>query len=146
MCHETCLTCLSLSNAVNCTGHVTPAGTGPYRFEKKVTNKRTIGLESVADATIDVEGGENVTEVHFVAFPNYWGGVPAIDRIVAVVYVDHSEILAALLDGSLDLSYGSATLEASDFKIASEQQNNALLQTEVSKPLNTRLVAINSGR
>jgi ABC-type transport system substrate-binding protein len=129
--------------SVTCEGIIAPIGTGPYKFDKKVTTDRTMGLSEVANTAIDVESGERVLEVHFVAHQDYWGGAPSIDRLVAHTFSDHDKVLAALLDGKLDMAYGSGVLRPEDYAAAA---TNADLVGHISPPVNSRLIAINSAR
>jgi ABC-type transport system substrate-binding protein len=131
--------------AVKCVGHTAPVGTGPFRFEKKLTTTRTIGLYEVANATLDGSSSERVTEVHFLANRDYWGGAPAMDRLVVRAYASHEEVMAALLDGSLDIAYGSGTLQPQNFKSVVGGGNKELVG-QISPPVSTRLIALNSAR
>ena len=113
-------------------------------FDKKVTSVRTIGPMEVVANAVDAEAGERVEEVHFTAHKGYWGGAPAVDRLVAHAFSNHDEVLAALMDGKLDMAYGSGTLRPQDFVAATS--NNSALVGHISPPINTRLVAINTAR
>jgi len=59
-----------------------PVGTGPYRFEQ-------------------AQRGNQAT---LVAFPDYWGGRPGVERVVIRVVPDDQAMLASLLAGEVDLT------------------------------------------
>jgi nickel transport system substrate-binding protein len=124
---------------VECKGHTAPIGTGPYLFKQTITNKRIVSADQVA--AFELDEGEEVTEVHFTANANYWGGTPAINQLVVRSYASHTDVLEALLDQSLDVAHSS--LEPQDIKVARDVDE---LTVQLSPPLNTRLIVLNSAR
>lgn len=130
---------------MTCAGFSRPAGTGPYIFDKKVTTNRTIGPNDISRSSLDTEN-EQVLEVHFTANPIYWDGAPGIDRIVVQAFADHEAVLNALLDGRLDMAYGSGTLAPDDYVTASQAEYASYLMSAQAPTRQTRLVVLNSGR
>ena len=84
---------------ITCAGILGPSGTGPYKFVETLTNG----------------------DVRFDRHSDYWGGEPQIAQIIVKKYSSHFEVMAALLDGSLDAVMGAGVLEPADFnKLSTE--------------------------
>ncbi|MBI3977421.1 MAG: hypothetical protein HY331_04460 [Chloroflexi bacterium] len=81
-----------------------PVGTGPFVFEK----------------------GEKGAQVSMTAFPDYWGGRPALDRVVVRAIPDQQAMTASLMAGEVDLA-----LIYIDFKDLPAFRKNANLKVQV---------------
>uniref|UniRef100_A0A7S1G047 Solute-binding protein family 5 domain-containing protein n=1 Tax=Corethron hystrix TaxID=216773 RepID=A0A7S1G047_9STRA len=118
---------------VVCAGIAGIYGTGPFSYESR--------------ETISTEDGEYDKEVVFVANGNYWGGAPAIQRLVVQYYETSAEVKTALLNGSLDLVWGSGVLSDADIY---EIENDNALQKDVqvfhSGDLQNVILILNSGQ
>ena len=87
---------------VICAGTTAISGTGPFKFE----SRETLTLDD-GETTVD-------TEVVFTSFADYWGGAPDIETLRVVRYESSANVKEALLNGSLDLVWGSGVLSPDD--------------------------------
>lgn len=126
---------------VLCRGIKAPYGTGPWVFESKVTNTRTIGPAAVSITPL--QPGELVSSVSFTANARYWGGMPAVQRVITPANLDSAAVRAALVAGSIDIAYGAA-LSPADF--VALQSSGGGLRALTSDPLQTRVLLLNTAR
>jgi len=126
---------------VVCKGILSPIGTGPLRFAYTKTNQRTLGPTAVS--VNNLLPGEMVQEVGFVRNDAYWGTRAAIPAFVVKAYPTSRDIASALANGTLDMAYGSGTMDPRDFLSLT---NNASVTTALSPPLITRLLVLNTAR
>ena len=115
-------------NDVVCKGISYVSGTGPFALG-----------ERQQDGDID-------TEVTFTANANYWGGAPKFDILKVVHYADSDAAKEALLNGELDVIWGSGVLPDKD--IADIQDDDELfgkLQVFHSKDFQNVILLLNSG-
>ncbi|MER1985143.1 MAG: nickel ABC transporter substrate-binding protein [Solibacillus sp.] len=77
----------------------------------------------------------------FTRNENYWGEKPALEKVVVQVMGDSQSRMMALEKGDIDLIFGSGQLAPVEFHTSKEQGKYI---TEVSEPLSTRLIAMNS--
>ncbi|KAL3933587.1 MAG: hypothetical protein SGBAC_010328 [Bacillariaceae sp.] len=117
--------------AVVCAGIDGIAGTGPFKYE----SRKSVVLD--ADTTID-------EEVVFLQNPSYWDGSPAIETLTIKYYETPNQVKAALLDGSLDLVWGSGVLTATDLIELDEDESNNL-SVFMSEDIQNVIVLLNSG-
>lgn len=129
---------------VMCAGALAPVGTGPFLFESKVTDRRTIGPDTVSLPAGELAAGERVLSVSFASNAGYWRGAPAVAGVKCIVYDTAAAVAVALRSGALDVAYGVNTIDAADFADI-RAYNHSTLATHVGGPINTRLLAINSG-
>lgn len=87
---------------VICAGTTAISGTGPFKFE----SRESLTLDD-GETTVD-------TEVVFSSFADYWGGMPDIETLKVVRYESSEDVKEALLNGSLDLVWGSGVLSPDD--------------------------------
>ncbi|QCR34395.1 nickel ABC transporter, nickel/metallophore periplasmic binding protein [Lysinibacillus sp. SGAir0095] len=85
------------------------------------------------------ESNENHTV--FIRNENYWGEKPTIEKVEVKYIADSQMRMMALENEEIDLIFGSSQLTPSEFTTL--QQNNQYL-TEVSEPLSTRILSLNS--
>ena len=128
---------------VMCAGILAPIGTGPFSFAKKTTNQREIGPSVVSLPEGSLRPGESVTSVSFASYTKYWRGAPAISGVECVVYPSTAAVAAALHSGVLDIAYGVNSVDASDF-LSIRANHSVRWSAHTGRPINTRLVAINS--
>lgn len=126
-----------------CSGVLAPIGTGPFRFASKVTDRRTIGPDTVSLPEGVLAAGENVLSVSFAAHAGYWRGAPAVAGVKCVVFNSTAAIAAAVRSGEIDIAYGVDTVDPAEF-LAMRALNRSIVNTHVGGPINTRLLAINS--
>jgi nickel transport system substrate-binding protein len=100
-----------------------PVGTGPWRL---------------------VETRLGVSDT-FAANPTYWGAKPAFERLVVKVIPDPNTRAIALQTGEVDLVYGAAGQIPSEAFLRLRDQTPAF-SAAVSRPLATRVLALNSAR
>lgn len=98
---------------VVCAGITNIAGTGPFMFDSRVQEQ----LDE--ETTVD-------NEVVFKANPKYWDGPPSIETLIVKRYEDSDAVKAALLDGSLDIVWGSGVLPADDLIELDADETNTL--------------------
>lgn len=73
----------------------------------------------------------------------YWGEKPAIEQITVKVIPEGETRVLAFEKGELDLIYGNGEISLDSFK---QLRDSKQYTAEVSQPLNTRAIAINSAR
>jgi nickel transport system substrate-binding protein len=73
----------------------------------------------------------------------YWGEKPAIEQITVKVIADGETRRLAFEKGELDFIYGNGEISLDSFK---QMRDSGQYRAEVSQPLNTRAIAINSAR
>ncbi len=127
------------SNAIVCAGILQPAGTGPWRFAYQNTKQGSV-LNSTR-----VLAGQDISSVVFTRFDSYWGTKPLLQQVTALRYNSSEEIKQALVNGSLDMAYGSGALNPAEF-VDIRQNHSDKVSTYQSAPLNTRTLIINSGK
>lgn len=86
---------------IACAGTTAVAGTGPFIFDSRVPG-------------VDADGAEIDEQATFLGNADYWGGAPSIERLEVVHYKSSEDVKAAMLDGSLDMVWGSGVLQAKD--------------------------------
>lgn len=98
-------------------------GTGPYMLTEHVAEQYAV----------------------FTRNENYWGTAPAIESIRWNVLPDHQSIMLGLMNGEIDLVYGSDgdMLDINNFDVL-ESGNE--LTTFTSEPSGTRSILLNSNR
>jgi ABC-type transport system substrate-binding protein len=117
---------------VVCAGITAIAGTGPFAFESRT--QEDLGDDTVVD-----------NEVVFSANPTYWDGAPSFSSLVIKRYEDSDSVKAALLDGSLDLVWGSGVLPA-DYLIALDEDESNDLAVYHSDDIQNVIILLNSGK
>lgn len=98
-----------------------PIGTGPWLLEEHKKGEYAI----------------------FKRNENYWGTKPKISKLVVKVIPNSETAAAALEKGDIDMVYGSDMLGIDTFK---ELKKSDKLNSEVSEPMATRLIGINSNK
>lgn len=144
-------------NGMKGTGVSDPIGTGPYKVIKKVIRNTVTGATrdlpaSEFNATCYVQGStceyndnEVVAEVLFQKFEGHRKN-PSYDNVILRSYDSVAAVKAALLAGSLHLSYGVQTLSPSAFlSLATAEEGSNLVAHKSAADLNTRLLVLNSG-
>ena len=117
---------------VVCAGITNISGTGPFMFESRTSE----ALDE--ETTVD-------NEVVFKANPNYWDGAPSIETLIIKRYEDSEAVKAALLDGSLDLVWGSGVLPAQDLIELDADETNGLSVFH-SDDIQNVIILLNSGK
>lgn len=77
----------------------------------------------------------------FTRNENYWGKKPSLEKVVVQVIGDSQSRMMALEKSDIDLIFGSGQLAPAEFNTL---KDNGKYITEVSEPLSTRLIALNS--
>jgi nickel transport system substrate-binding protein len=127
-CHVGWGTIASENDDVVCAGIAYVSGTGPFSLESRNTE------------------GDIDTEVIFTANSNYWNGAPAFDTLKVVHYNDSNEAKDALIDGDLDVIWGSGVLPDKD--ISAMQDDDDLvgeIQFFHSRDFQNAILLLNSG-
>jgi ABC-type transport system substrate-binding protein len=117
----------NFSEAVNCVGIQSIAGTGPFVFVEKET----------ADL-ID-------QRVIFKANEDYWSGAPLVKQLEIVHYASSSDVKGALLNQELDLMWGSGVLSDADLFEIQDREDAQHLSVFHSAPLQNVILLLNSG-
>jgi len=116
---------------VQCAGITNISGTGPFVFDSRAE-------ETIGDTKVD-------NEVVFKGNTNYWGGAPSMETLIIKRYEDSDAVKAALLDGSLDLVWGSGVLPAQDLiELDADETNN--LSVFHSDDIQNVIILLNSGK
>jgi len=90
-------------------------------------------------------GGATVKEVLFTKFNGHRKN-PTYDNVVLQSYDNANAVKASLLDGSLDIAYGTNSLSPSAFiALATAEEGADLVAHKAPFDINTRLVVLNSG-
>ncbi|CAE7455425.1 nikA [Symbiodinium microadriaticum] len=110
----------NLGETITCAGTRGASGTGPFKF-----------IETLANG-----------DVRFDRHSEYSGGEPQIERIILKKYDSHSEVMAALLDGSLDAVMGAGVLEPEDFHTLSTT-HAFQFQMFLGPPIMNRVIIMN---
>lgn len=119
-------------DTVTCAGTTAISGTGPFRFVSR-------SQEQVDDeTTVD-------NEVVFAGNADYWDGAPAIETLIVKRYESSDAVKNALLDGSLDVVWGSGVLPADDL-IALDADENNDLSVYHSDDIQNVIILLNSGK
>ncbi|MBE9178144.1 nickel ABC transporter, nickel/metallophore periplasmic binding protein [Oculatella sp. LEGE 06141] len=74
---------------------------------------------------------------------NYWGNPPEAEQVTVRIIPDGETRALAFENGEIDLIYGSGLISLDAFK---RLQDSGEYEAEVSPPLNTRAIALNSSR
>lgn len=74
---------------------------------------------------------------------NYWGKKPALEQVTVKIIPDSETRVLAFENNELDLIYGSDEISLDSFK---QLRDSGQYIAEVSPPLNTRAIAVNSNR
>lgn len=82
-------------------------GTGPLIFSSK---------DTVEITNVDGETEEVDDKVIFVANEDYWGGAPAVKQVEVIRYETAEEVKTDLLNGELDVVWGSGVLPDADIQ------------------------------
>ena len=115
---------------VICAGTTAISGTGPFKFE----SRESLTLDD-GETTVD-------TEVVFASFADYWGGAPDIETLKVVRYESSEDVKEALLDGSLDLVWGSGVLSPDDLTAIEIEGGD--LEVYQSDDIQNALLLVNS--
>mmetsp|Transcript_18424 Transcript_18424/g.25979 ORF Transcript_18424/g.25979 Transcript_18424/m.25979 type:complete len:649 (+) Transcript_18424:69-2015(+) len=118
--------------SVVCAGTTGIAGTGPFVFETRSPKEATDG------STFD-------EQVIFKHNAKYWDGAPSIETLTIQHYETSGQVKNALLDGSLDVVWGSGVLTAEDL-IALEQDETNNLSVFHSEDVQNVIILLNSGK
>ena len=94
------------------------------------------------------ESGEptgNDDSVTFMSNKNYWDGAPAMEQLLITRYETPDDAKAALLDGSLDVIWGSGVLPDKDIVEIRDDSSNDI-QVFVSDDIQNVMLLLNSGK
>ena len=117
---------------INCAGIKAISGTGPFMFHSRT--QEALDEETTVD-----------NEVVFKANSNYWDGAPAIETLIVKRYEDSDAVKEALLDGSLDVVWGSGVLAADDLIALDADETNNVSVFHTADVQNV-IILINSGK
>lgn len=119
---------------INCAGIGNVSGTGPWILTDRIQSQSEDG-ETIDD------------EVIFTRNENHWGTVPAYTTLKIVRYDDGEAVRTALLDGSLDVVWGSGVLsDAQIIEIRDNDEIEDLINVFVSEDLQNEVILLNSGK
>ena len=76
---------------------------------------------------------------------NYWDGAPSIETLVVERYENSAEVKDALLNGDLDLVWGSGVLTAQDLVELDQDETNDIAVYH-SRDINNVILLLNSGK
>ncbi|BBB89381.1 MAG TPA: nickel ABC transporter substrate-binding protein [Methylomusa anaerophila] len=79
----------------------------------------------------------------FVRNEHYWGAKPKVDKLVVKIIPDSESRVVAFEKKELDLIYGSGSISMDAFK---QLQQSGKYETQLSEPLATRVLAVNSNK
>ena len=79
----------------------------------------------------------------FVRNEHYWGPKPKVDRLVVKIIPDSESRVVAFEKKELNLIYGSGSISLDAFK---QLQQSGRYETQLSQPLATRVLAVNSNK
>lgn len=127
------VTSLEGGSSIACAGIQNISGTGPFMFSNRTSSTNTDG-ESIDD------------EVVFARHGNYWGGAPRIEQLVVVRYDTAEQVKSALLDGSLDVVWGSGVLHARDLIEIEDNEETNNLSVFFTDDIQNVLLLLNSGK
>jgi len=99
------------------------SGTGPFRFVETMGNG----------------------DVKFDRNADHWRSIPQVEAIILKKYADHSAVMAALLDGTLDAVMGSGVLLPADLK-AIQTRQAAEFQVFLGPPIMNRIIIMNANK
>jgi nickel transport system substrate-binding protein len=88
-------------------------------------------------------GYQKDSQAVFKRNEKYWGEKPAIEQITVKVIPDGETRVLAFEKGEIDLIYGNGEISLDSFQ---QLRDSGQYVAEVSPPLNTRAIAINSAR
>lgn len=74
---------------------------------------------------------------------NYWGDKPTIEQVTVKIIPDGETRVLAFENNEIDLIYGNGEISLDSFK---QLRDSGQYAADVSPPLNTRAIAINTGR
>ncbi|CAE7342084.1 nikA [Symbiodinium sp. CCMP2592] len=113
----------NFGETITCAGTRGASGTGPFKFVETLSNG----------------------DVRFDRHSEYSGGEPKIERIILKKYDSHSEVMAALLDGSLDAVMGAGVLEPEDFHTL-HTTHAFRFQMFLGPPIMNRVIIMNAAK
>jgi len=116
---------------VTCAGITNISGTGPFMFSSR--------------SSVNIEGEEVDDQVIFTRNTNYWDGTPSIETLIIQRYETSKEVKNALLNGTLDVVWGSGVLDAQDL-VELEQDFNSDLSVFHTGILQHVIMLLNSGK
>jgi len=119
------------NETVVCAGITAISGTGPFAFDSRSSVE-------IDDATVD-------DQVVFLGNTNYWDGAPSIEKLIIQRYDSSEDVKDALLDGSLDLVWGSGVLTAQDLVALDEDETNDV-SVFLSDDIQNVILLLNSGK
>jgi len=115
---------------VTCAGISAISGTGPFAFSSRSTSTTK-------------DGDEVDDEVTFVGNKNYWAGAPSIETLKIVRYESSEDVKVALMDGSLDIVWGSGVLQAQDLDDLEDEKDLSIFHSGVIQNV---IMLLNTGK
>jgi ABC-type transport system substrate-binding protein len=126
-----------LAENVTCAGINGPYGTGPFVFASRVTENVT-----TEDGTITAVD----KRVTFTANADYWDGAPAVQQLDVVYYDSSASVKSALLNGDLDVVWGSGVLSDADIaEIQKSVEYQKSIRVFLGDDLQNVILLLNSG-
>lgn len=98
-----------------------PIGTGPWMLKKLVKNEYAI----------------------FVPNPYYWGQKPKLKEVIIKVIPDSETLALQFESGDIDMIYGNSLISLDRFKA---YQKDSKYVTDVSQPMSTRMLLLNTNK
>jgi ABC-type transport system substrate-binding protein len=120
-------------SSIICAGIKNISGTGPFMFRSRTSSTNADG-----DVVDD--------EVLFARHDNYWGGASQIEELLVVRYDTAEQVKKALLDGSLDVVWGSGVLSAQDLIEIENNEETNNLSVFFTDDVQNVLLLLNSGK
>lgn len=120
-CHAAWGTISGLGEDITCAGIRGISGTGPWKY-----------METQPNGDVQFERHGTVTGSQ-------------VQKIIVKKYSSHSEVMAALLDESLDAVLGGGVLEPADFDTI-RTTHTAKLQSFLGPPIMNRIIVMNSNK
>lgn len=116
---------------ITCAGISAISGTGPFAYSSRSTSTNE-------------DGDEVDDEVVFVRNENYWAGTPSVETLKIVRYENSEDVKVALMDGTLDVVWGSGVLQAQD--LAELEEDDESLSFFHSDEIQNVIMLLNTGK
>jgi len=108
---------------ITCAGITGASGTGPFRYIETLSN---------GDAKFERNAA-------------HWRSAPQVETIILKKYADSSQVMAALLAGSLDAVMGAGVLKPVDLKTI-QTQHSSNFQVFLGPPIMNRVIIMNANK
>jgi hypothetical protein len=84
-------------------------------------------------------------DVKFESHAAHWRSAPQVETVVVKKYADHKEVMAALLNGSLDAVMGAGVLDPADLKTL-QTKHASDFHVVLGPPIMNRIIIMNANK